>query len=262
MEERNVDTGVNWVGFLRAQAQRAFIWDEPAQYFRVRAVRGETYPTLLQAWDHLGDNSARFPNLAHNLFADQVLYLSDRVRNRINRFFIKQGLTDFEFLDHGGRALAYRARHIPTGQMRIVRMESPHSHRFARPQHAGILQPFASNQDDMMRFGNMKLEVLPEIMPLSKIWRSKCQGDELMQEPFSGVIAGLSRGTNMLYSVSMFDADAEPQNVGLRPDGRIVSLDPEVVTGARAERQHRHFITPFVLRDASLQQLALIYPRI
>ena len=258
---KSVDIGVNWVVWLQDQAARHFVWDEPGRYYRVRAGRGAIYPDLRTAWDNIGNHQAAFPNIHHNLFADRVQFLSNRLSARIAGFFSRQGLTDFELLDHGGRALAYRARHIPTGQMRIARMEAPHSGRCLRPVHPVVLPPFASNENDLKRYSDFKLEIMPEIMPLSKILRGYdiCK-DSILSDHFYRAVNGLSWGTNLMYPPHMFDRDAELQNVGVRPDGKIVTLDPEIVTGQRAILKQRHFITPGIVQDASAQQLALIYP--
>lgn len=258
---KSVDIGVNWVVWFQDQAARHFVWDEPGRYYRVRAGRGAIYPDLRTAWNNIGNHQAAFPNIHHNLFADRVQFLSNRLSARIAGFFSKQGLTDFELLDHGGRALAYRARHIPTGQMRIARMEAPHSGRCLRPVHPVVLPPFASNENDLKRYSDFKLEIMPEIMPLSKILRGcDIRKDSILSDHFYRAVNGLSWGTNLMYPPHMFDRDAELQNVGVRPDGKIVTLDPEIVTGQRAILKQRHFITPGIVQDASAQQLALIYP--
>lgn len=258
--KRSVDIGVNWVSWLQDQAARHFVWDEQGQYYRVRAERGTTYPDLRTAWDNIGRHQPDFPNIHNNLFADRVQFLSRMLAARIAQFFSKQELTDFELLDHGGRALAYRARHIPTGQMRIARMEASHNGRCLRPAHPVVLPPFASNEDDLKRYADFKLEIMPEIMPLSKILRAcDVHKDSILSDHFYRAVNGLSWGTNLMYPQDMFDRDAELQNVGVRPDGKIVTLDPEIVTGPRAILKHRHFITPGIVKDASAQQLALIY---
>lgn len=261
MRTTTVDIGVNWVQWLRDQAARHYIRDAQAQYFRVRAPRGATARTLRDAWNKLPAQHAFFPILHSNLFMNLLPQLPLSARTRISNFFTAHGLRDFEFLDHGGRAIAFRARHWPTGQMRIARMEAPHSFRHPRPDHPVILRPFACNEGHFRFYGDVKLEILPEVMPLSKIYRNRdLVGMSLLRNAFHDAVLGLAHGTNMMYSPDMFDFDAEPQNVGLLPDGRVVSFDPEIVAGEKARDKHRHFHTPGLLRDASAQQLALIYP--
>lgn len=265
MGKGSVDIGINWVSWLKQQADRYYVWDERAQYHRVlhpvplRPVRPAH--TLRDAWCRLPQQYEKFPNLPGNLFVCELKKLSIVSRAQIGAFFSAQGLRDFEFLGHGGRAIAYRALHVPTGQMRVVRMEAPHACRFPRPHHPAILQPFASNEGHMKPFGDIKLEVLPEVVPLSRLYRPLYEmPDSFMKEAFMDAVYDFARGTNMAYSVNMYDRDAKAQNVGLRADGRIVSFDPEVVTGTAAQRKHRYFKVPSILRDANAQQLSLVYP--
>ncbi|QQG36931.1 MAG: hypothetical protein HYS17_03935 [Micavibrio aeruginosavorus] len=255
------DTGRNWVNWLREQAAQAYVWDEAGQYHRVIAPRGPTARTLREAWQSLSAADERFPSLKHNLFVGALPRLPLAARAQINAFFSAQGLRDFEFLDHGGRAIAFRAYHLPSRQFRIARMEAPHGCRYARPRHPAILQPFASNEGRMKAYGDIKLEILPEVMPLAKLYKA-CDADQvkLLRDLFHEAVLGLSWGTNLMYPATMFDRDAEPQNVGVRPDGRIVSFDPQIITGAPAQAAQRHFKTPGILKDASTTQLALIYP--
>lgn len=258
---RPVDDGRDWVGWLREQALRYYVWDEAGRYHRVKASRGPTARTLRQSWQALPEMADRFPNLKHNLFVRALPFLPLAARAQINSFFMAHGLRDFEFLDHGGRALAFRAFHLPSRQLRIARMEAPHHGRAPRPAHPTILPAFASNQGRMGGYGDIKLEILPEVMPLSKILRAQDLGQvELLRDLFHQAVVGLSWGTNLMYPATMFDRDAEPQNVGLRPDGRLVSFDPEIITGTKAQEAQRRFKTPGVLQDASAVQLALVYP--
>lgn len=261
MRKASVDIGVNWVSWLRDQAARHYIWDNTAQYFRIKARRGATERTLRDAWHILPTQRKHFPHLRDNLFGRLLPELPLSARVRISTFFAARGLRDFEFLDHGGRAIVFRAQHFPTGQMRLARMEAPHSGRYPRPKHPVILQPFASNEGHFGFYGDVKLEILPEILPLSKLY-SEISNMEvpLLKSAFQQAVFDLSWGVNMMLSHDMFDRDAEAQNVGIRPDGRVVSFDPEIVRGAKAHEKHLYFKTPELLRDANAQQLALIYP--
>lgn len=256
-----VDMGVNWVSWLRDQATRFYTWDAVGQYHRVITPHRPTARSLRESWQRLPALTTQFPNLKHNLFMRALPHLPLAARAQINAFFAAHGLRDFEFLDHGGRAIAFRAFHVPSRQLRIARMEAPHHCRYPRPDHPTVLPAFASNQGRMGGYGDIKLEILPEVMPLSKIFKAQDLGQtELLRDLFHEAVFGLSWGTNVMYPVTMFDRDAEPQNVGLRPDGRLVSFDPQIITGARAQVAHRNFKTPGVLQDASAQQLALVYP--
>lgn len=255
------DVGRSWVSWLREQASRSYVWDEKGQYHRVVAPRGPASRTLREAWQSLPAAAERFPNLKHNLFVRALPYLPLAARGQINAFFSAQGLRDFEFLDHGGRAIAYRAYHLLSRQFRIARMEAPHACRYVRPCHPTVLQPFASNEGRMVAYGDIKLEILPEVVPLSRLYRDCDAGRvQLLRDLFHEAMSGLSWGTNLMYPETMFDRDAEPQNIGLRSDGRLVSFDPQIITGPAAQRAQRHFNAPGILKDANAQQLALVYP--
>ena len=263
MGKTSVDIGVNWVSWLRDHAARHYIWDETAHYFRINAPRGVTERTLRDAWNKLPAQHARFPHLHSNLFSRLLPELPLSARAHISTFFSARGLRDFEFLDHGGRAIVFRAHHYPTGQMRIARMEAPHSGRYPRPKHPVILQPFASNEGHFRFYGDVKLEILPEIFPLSKLYPEISKMEvPLLKSAFQQAVYDLSWGVNMMLSRDMFDRDAEAPNVGIRPDGRVVSFDPEIVRGPKAHEKHLHFKTPGLLRDANAQQLALVYPAV
>lgn len=235
MRNGDVDIGVNWVSWLREQAARHYIWDEKAQYFRVNAPRGKTERTLRDAWRELPAQRERFPNLHHNFFINVLPKLTLSARSHISKFFTARGLRDFEFLNHGGRAITFRALHSPTGQMRVARMEAPHSHRYPRPDHPVILQPFASNQGYFHFYGDIKLEIMPEIISLNAVRKAYDPGVlPLLQKAFYEATWSLGWGTNMMYGPDMYDCDSEMTNVALCPDGLLRSFDPEVVTGELA----------------------------
>lgn len=261
-----VDIGVNWVQWLRDLAARHYVWDARAGYHRVIGLHKQPSTmtparSLRGAWERLPRVQQDFPHLKNNFFVRDLAALPEKTRARISLFFEAHGMRDFEFLGHGGRAIAYRALHAPSGQMRVARMEGVHSHRFARPDHPVVLQPYVTNEGLTPHYGDIKVEILPEIVPLSRLY-DDVPGDHvpMLKESFQHAIYSLARGVNMMHGASSYDNDADAANVGLRPDGRIVSLDPEVVTGARAQEKQRHFKTPSLLRDASAQQLLLIYP--
>lgn len=265
MSEVFVDIGVNWVQWLRDQAARYYVWDKRARYYRVTGVHQcSSLPparSLRDAWDQLPRVQQDFQHLKSNFFVRDLADLPSKTRARISLFFEAQGMRDFEFLGHGGRAIAYRALHAPSGQMRVARMEGAHSFRQPRPDHPAVLQPYAANEGFAQHYGGIKVEILPEIVPLSRLYREiDNQHVPLLKDSFRHAIYSLARGVNMMHGPSSYDNDADAANVGLRPDGRIVSLDPEVVIGAHAQEKHRHYKTPSMLRDVSAQQLLLIYP--
>ena len=265
MSKVSVDIGMNWVAWLQDHAARYYTWDEKAQYHRVTGVQTsqglKPARTLREAWLALPRVHESFPHLKSNLFVRDLASLPLSARMHISSFFEARGLRDFEFLGHGGRAVAYRALHVPSGQMRVARMEGVHSQRFPRMDHPVILQAYASNEGFTQSYGDIKLEILPEVVPLSRLYKdTESVQVPLLKDAFHHAIYSLARGVNMMHGSHSFDNDADPANVGLRADGRIVSFDPEVVTGARAQGKQRYFKTPALLRDASAQQLLLIYP--
>lgn len=264
IHKNSVDIGVNWVQWLRDFAERYYVWDAPAHYHRVSGLNPPALQApaenILKAWDGLPALQEQQPHLRHNKFVRDLSDLSTGVKMRIHDFFAQSGLRDFEFLDFGGRAITYRAHHTPSGQIRVARMEGVHQGRKPRPDHPVVLQPYQSNQGRMKPYGGIKLEVLPEIVPLSKAFRQYAAPQvPLLKEAYYKAAVDLGWGTNLMYA-GMFDRDAEFQNIGIRPDGKLVSFDPEIITGAPAQNLQRHFKTPKLLRDASAQQLLLIYP--
>lgn len=267
MMRASVDIGVNWVSWLREQAVRHYVWYAAAQYHRVLHPRqtSDISPgrTLRDAWQRLPPQHDKFPNLRSNLFIRLLHNLPVSARAHISDFFTAHGLRDFRFLDHGGNAITFRAYHIPTGQIRVARLEAPHSGRFQRPRHPVILQPYASNEGHYHFYGNVKLEVLPEIVPLARLYLeiNKIQ-IPLLKHVFQDAVYDIACGTNLMYGSRMFDLDAEAQNVGFRWDGCVLSFDPEIITGAAAQDMLHDYETPKLLRDANAQQLALIYPAI
>lgn len=250
------------MSWLREQAAKAYAWDDRAQYFRVRReLPYKVHARLKDAWHALPDLMTDFPHLNGNLFIRSLQDMDNDTKDRIESFFMTRGYADFQFLGHGGRALAFRARHIPSGQIHVARMEAPHSARSMRPAHPVVLQAFASNEDDMRAHGDMKLEVLPEIVPLPKLRSPMGHTDNaLLCQIYNSAVYDLAMGTNLMYPHTMFDHDSEPQNVGIRPDGRVVSFDPAFLLGRKGEGRQARFRTPALLQDASTQQLALIYP--
>ncbi len=265
MSHHSVDIGVNWVQWLRDFAQRYYVWDSQARYHRVSGLNPPSpYPpaeNIRSAWNKLPQLVEDMPHLRHNFFVRDLSTLSEGAQTRINTFFTACGLRDFEFLGFGGRAITYRALHGPSGQYRVARMEGAHSARMPRPVHPVVLQPYQTNQNAMARHDNIKLEIMPEIVPLNKAFHKAALPEiPLLKEAYYQAAVGLGWGTNMMYNQNMFDRDAEYHNIGIRPDGRLVSFDPEIITGACARERHLQQKTPKLLNDASAQQLLLLYP--
>lgn len=174
------------------------------------------------------------------------------------------GYTDFQFIDHGGRALAFRTDNKHTGEQHILRIEAPHSHRMHRPHHNTVLPAFHTWGEDSKEggdyFHNIKIEICREVLPLSKLpLRKDYLHTQDLVNIFHRALHAVSWGTNMTYPIGLFDRDADPHNVGLLPNGHVVTFDPEMITGAAAMIAHHRFKDPLMLRDASSWQLRNLY---
>lgn len=169
------------------------------------------------------------------------LRLPSRMQERISLFFESKGLTDFDFFDHGGRAMVFLAVDASSGKRRIVRMEADHGSRSIRPAHPSVLQALHSNEDSLADYERIKLEILPEIVPLHKLPARDAQSSvPPIAKDFHEASYYLGHGSNLTYDGAMFDRDADPQNMGLLPDGRVVSLDPEFIFGDDAMQLYNH----------------------
>lgn len=177
---------------------------------------------------------------------------------RMDDFVSDHGYQVLEFFDHGGRAMVFRVRHAPTGKQLVLRVEGDHTHRQPRPVHSTVLQAVLSNQAMLDDFSHIKMEILPEIIPLTKLpARARCRGDDRLSKIFNDAVLDLSWGTNRTYPKNWFDFDAEPQNTGMMPDGRVVTLDPEIFTGTKAIKRRQRFSRNY--RDLPRDFLPLLY---
>lgn len=259
----------NIVSILKEQARMAFTCDGARVKESIVPSHQQPYPTLSAAFENLRQQITSRPNQHPNLqsclmFVD---WLNARAQNPaflhpIDEALAAVGYTDFQFIDHGGRALAFRTHHKHTGHQHILRIEAPHSHRMHRPHHPTILPAFYTwgengNNDG---FHNIKIEICREVLPLSKLpLRKDYLHTQDLVNIFHRALHAVSWGTNMTYPIGLFDHDADPHNVGVLPNGHIVAFDPEIITGADAMRAHHHFKDPLMLRDASLWQLRNLY---
>ncbi|MFA7276004.1 MAG: hypothetical protein WC043_04310 [Pseudobdellovibrionaceae bacterium] len=255
----------NCVAWLRGQAARAFDWDRKtvAHFVKRRADTPEfpVHKNFARAYEGLMDIRDYFPKLHHNRMADMFEGEGADMIEKVGDILEKEGYADFSFLDHGGRALAFRARHKESGKTHVIRAEAPHAARQARPQHATVLPSYFTHEGaDIM---HIKLEALDEVVPLSKLPDRPQESEKgsPFYDIFHRAVYHLGWGTNLTYPKDMFDRDAEPQNVGITPEGRIVTFDPEIIQGPRALHMQRQYETPMMLRDASPQQLRLVYGR-
>lgn len=165
--------------------------------------------------------------------------LREETREGISAFFAERGLSDFSFFDHGGRAVVFRAREGQSGRIRIVRVEADHASRSIRPAHDTVLAALSSNQADVRAYEGVKLEVVPEIVPLHKLPARALLASEEESLSFHKATYEISHGTNTRYRRGMYDRDSDSPNIGILPDGKVVSLDPEFIFGRRAVMWHR-----------------------
>lgn len=254
----------NLVSWLKDQAGLSFTFDRASQQHRVKDTlvpsRYPVFSSLSQSIHHLVQNlNGRAINC---LMFDKWQSLSKQGRydviDKLDDTLRAWGYHDFQFLDCGGRAFAFRTIHAPSGQMRVLRVEAPHADRQDRPKHSTVAQTYHSVEGP--EISDIKIEVCDEFLPLNKIPDAKKFHSPL--SPFYkyyGDLVHLAAGTNMTYAATYFDLDAEPQNVGLTPCGHVVSFDPQIIQGPEALNFYRHFKDPSFLRDASTEQLRLVY---
>lgn len=251
------------IRWLKQQARAAYGPVDNAGYAPIlrhpNEFQSPVWPTLKQAFNDVSALAPDFPHLAHNRVTETLPHLPRDVVRAFDDFFAAHDLADFEFLDHGGRAVVFRALHRPTGQTRIARVEAPHLYRAQRPDCAVVLQPFATNQWELGSFAQIKLEVLPEQLPLHKAIRRA--GLTYAHEGTDRLIHRaawyLAKMTNLAYPADMIDRDAEPQNVGISPQGKIRSHDPEMRRGSWVEEEHAHIAA--LDGVPTPRQIALIY---
>ncbi len=240
------------IEWLKDQAKEAYVWDEAASYWRVKTrwrYEGHplaTYPPpqidLTHSFKHAAEWTEDNPNLSGNLMFRAWPELSVQSRSAINDWVRKQGLKDIEFFDHGGRAMAFRGIDERTGRYRILRVEADHSSRSIRIVHPSVLQPYAADES----IDRIRLEILPEIVPLHKLpARPKLSAERSIVDVFQETVVVASHGTNFTYDADVFDVDTDAANVGILPDGKIVSLDPEFRFGKTAADWRKGFAKNF-----------------
>lgn len=242
------ETPDNWAlraQWLWEQAQQAFVWNEALGYYETRdavqSLAAAAAPDLKTAFAQSAAWGEAHPNLTHNLMMRVWPKLREETRDGIAAFFAERGLSDFSFFDHGGRAVVFRARDRQSGRIRLAQLEADHFSRSVRPVHDTVLAAFASNEADIGAYERVKLEIMPEIVPLHKLPARALLGSEAESLSFYKAGFEISHGTNVRYGRSMYDRDADMPNVGILPDGKVVSLDPEFVFGREAAMWHRAF---------------------
>ena len=251
------------IRWLKQQAKKSYGPVDAAGYAPVLRRPGEfqspIWPRLRDAFNDIACLTPAFPHVANNLMTRHLPELKDEIVTAIDDFFAAEGLADFEFLDHGGRALVYRAHHVPTGQTRVARIETPHRYRGERIHHPAILQAFATNAPVMDSYAGIKLEALPEQIPLNKVLLREglYRVDGETPDHVATAAWYMAWMTNLTYPGHLFDADSDPTNVGVSPHGKIRSHDPEIRTASRAEKSHMN-LTALAGRP-TVRQIRLLY---
>ena len=250
----------NLVDWLKDQARLSFVFDRSSKRYHVNdAVVSATQPVFSvwsQSVHHLCKEQVDFPNLLHCLmfrkWNDLLTNERQDIIEHIDATLSAWGYNDFQFLDHGGRAMAFRTAHRPSGERRVLRIEAPHEARRDRPVHPTVAKPHHAIEG--AAFDGIKIEICDEFVPLNKL-----PDVSLFYSHFYSDFVDLAHAANMTYPQTLFDRDAEPQNVGLSPDAHILTFDPQIITGEEAMDAHRHFKDPYIFRDASSAQLRLVY---
>jgi hypothetical protein len=261
MTKKEMYSWASRIEWLRKQAELAYILDLESQTWAVNI------PCLTPQFNTLSGALQNIPveslgQRTGNLTYRAVPAMGEKIMTRMDDFLRDHHYGDFQFFDCGGRALVFRVRDRRSLETCVVRVEIDHSSRQIRPRHTTVLQPCLSNQAMIGDFADIKIEVMPEILPLTKLpARRVCEKREDFSRAFSAAIVGISWATNLTYHAEMFDFDAEPQNVGVLPSGRVVTLDPEIETGAAArERRHRFNAGYRRLKPQLIEQLYGILP--
>lgn len=236
------------LSWLKEQAALSYTWDEAAKFYRVThqfpyAIPNTTSPApecLTKIFAHA--TSYIQAKKHRNLMIHAWPTLSRKTQDRISDFIHDHGLYSYSFFDYGGRAVVLRATEASTHKTRIVRIEADHKCRTPRLTHPTVLQPYATNEGQCAEYDGIKLEILPEVMPLHNIPDRPINNSDIsIIDAFDTTIVSLAQGTNLTYPEGIFDSDSEPQNVGLLPDGKIVSIDPQY--SEPQEKRRKRFIS-------------------
>lgn len=242
MAKPNLRTWNGRIEWLRAQARVSYHADGMVNHDAIwqptNDVPATRHATLSDAFNALNQLAPAYCNLGGNLAMRAWGPMPDAVQKRMAEFVADQGYTDLSYLGNGGRAVAFRARHGASGEMRVVRVEADHNCRQLRPVHPTVLQAFVSNQNMLDDFDQVRIEMLPEVVPLTRLPERVGARDG---RAYTNAILDLSWGTNKAYPRDWFDYDSEPQNVGILPTGQVVTFDPEIFIDADAAQRRREF---------------------
>ena len=257
-EMHSWDSRIQW---LRRQADQAYVLDLDSNTWAVNIpCLSQKFNTLSGALHNITNDDLR--QRYGNLTYQAIPGIDPKIMTRMDDYLRDHNYTDFQFFDFGGRALVFRLRDQRSLETCVVRVEVDHSCRQIRPAHNTVLQPRLSNQSIIGNFADIKIEVMPEIVPLTKLpARILCQNNNDLYRAFTSAIVGISWATNLTYHAEMFDFDAEPQNVGVLPSGRVVTLDPEIEVGVDARLRRQRFNEGYRrLKPHQIEQLYGILP--
>lgn len=270
MIHTQTDIRTNLLAWLKDQARLSFIFDASSRLYHVDdtlvVTRHRVFSKLSSAildilkqaqCGDIGTSNKLSSCLMHGKWNDLLSSGQGEMIDRIDGMLQCFGYDDFQFLDSGARAFAFRTLHRPSGERRILRIEAPHTYRSSRPKHHTVAQAYQTLEGDL--FAGMKIEISDEFVPLNKIPDAKRIFFSSSAKSCYHDLVGLARATNMTYAETLFDRDAELQNVGITPSGKILTFDPQFVRGDKAIHSHRDFKDPNFLKDASFTQLRLVY---
>lgn len=230
----------DWEGrlvWLKDQATQVYCFNNDLDYWEVKErwhFWGYPAPTPTPLTERLKDAfmyealwHQNDPGLGNHKIIRIWSRLSQQTRNRISDFFSDKGLHDFEYFDHGGWAMVFKARDRETGRTRIARVGCDSTQDRWRIVHPTMLPLIADNYDDFLAYDDLKLEIMPEIVPLHKLpGRPNWEANQPLYEVFHEAAMMIGWGTNITYPDDINDDDAEYHNVALLPDGRVVGYDP------------------------------------
>lgn len=103
-----------------------------------------------------------------------------------------------------------------------------------------MLPALATNAGSEAQYEGVKLEVLQEVVPLCKLPAYPSEdGEADTTLRFGDTTLEIAKAINVVYEPHMFDRDADVSNVGIMPDGKVVTLDPAFVFGDVAALKHK-----------------------
>lgn len=237
----------DWEGraaWLKTQAALVYRFNIELDYFEVRNrwhFEGHQpfIPTplterLKDSFQYAATWYKRQPSLLHQTPSglkthrtiDKWSRLSSEAKKRISDFFSDHGLHNFDYFDHGGWGIVFKAQDRETGRNRIARIGTDLTKDRWRPVNEAVLPLYADNYSDLTRYEDLKLEIMAEVVPLMKFPSRPSVTSNTALSEFLNAAKEITMGTNLLYPDDWFDEDCDPANAGVLPDGKVVSFDP------------------------------------